>query len=184
MFRQLNEIHNLDFAIQNCKELAKCLEGSINYVRRLNLKYNTCSWMAEDYQDYLNEIMQDTKLEKVQKRHTFHGSSNWSRLSMGEPAVVVTPRRNHSLIGVATIKPGSCSSSPSVRLHRNVRDIIRSNSDMNLKLIKIKRNVESLLHNVEHTIKVSNKKNAYLVKQRCRLRLDKNLERRRCWCCH
>lgn len=155
MDEKSDEIHYLNEAIKECTSLSNSIEATIDYVQKLSLKYNKnydFPYNPSDDKQYTSIIM-----------------SLPSTANGGDEGVYCVEKTENSLCNLSddisftddlsnesgTSTPASRHSSSrlslkSIKLYRTPSDIVQSQNDIRVKMIKIRRAFEGVCTSFEH----------------------------------
>lgn len=129
---KMNEMKMYDCAIKNCQRIEKSIYTSIKIIRRLNIRYNA-DWILANYVSYVAGIFTSYRCRNVDVRSLTKKQRQAQQLSF-----------NSSL---------SCRSS---------HELCGSNRKINYKLLKIKRNMEGLVLQINRAIDIGNRQKGYV----------------------
>lgn len=149
MFENFEEISKIETAIKTCQDLEKDIQSTIKHVARLNKKYNP---LCERYFFKSENYFETKQVEE---------ENNLSTNKLFDPSEI------HEVDLSSEMK----------KEKRLLKDIIQGYSQINTKLIKIQRSVESISTQIVLNIKSENKKKSIFVLDhyRCSHRYLKDL---------
>lgn len=153
MDEKSDEIHYLNEAIKECTSLSNSIEATIDYVQKLSLKYNKnydFPFNPSDDKQYSSIIMAPvvvTDVVVVAKQQKTDDSS----CNLSDDISFTDDLSNES----GTSTPASRNSSSrlslkSIKLYRTPSDIVQSQNDIRVKMIKIRRAFEGVCTSFEH----------------------------------
>lgn len=135
--KPFEEQHILQVALKKCKLLEHSLLMMMVQVNMLKNKYNSYPYILSD-----SNIMKKTS--------SLGGTVSPKNGSNNDMLILGSFKKNHKYIRF------------SVYISRSLQMISRNHSEMNVNIIKIKRNVEASLTKVEHIVKKHCKRNSIL----------------------
>ncbi|CAD7000399.1 unnamed protein product [Ceratitis capitata] len=149
----MDETKVLEAALQNCQHLERSIYESIRLVRRLNIRYNS-DWLLKNYKKYMANIwsqyqckMPETTRSVTSVRSIPISSSN-SSIAAASAHKQLRKRSSH----VVMVLSGARSS----------HELCGINRQINYKFIKIKRSMETLIHQIQHAIEIANRQRNFV----------------------
>lgn len=152
MDEKSDEIHYLNEAIKECSSLSNSIEATIDYVQKLSLKYNKnydFPFNPSDDKQY-NSIMAAVVVP-VSMEVSEEKATDESLCNLSDDISFTDDLSNES----GTSTPASRISSSrlslkSIKLYRTPSDIVQSQNDIRVKMIKIRRAFEGVCTSFEH----------------------------------
>lgn len=157
MDEESDEIHYLNEAIKECTSLSNSIEATIDYVQKLSLKYNKnydFPFNPSDDKQY-NSIIIPADVAASGRCRVVGGESEEktddSLCNLSDDISFTDDLSNES----GTSTPASRNSSSrlslkSIKLYRTPSDIVQSQNDIRVKMIKIRRAFEGVCTLFEH----------------------------------
>lgn len=144
----MDETKVLEAALQNCHHLERSIYESIRLVRRLNIRYNS-DWLLKNYKNYMANIWSQ-----------YQCTSQVPETTRSATSVRSMPVRTRCANAARTLLPKK--SSHVALSARSSHELCGISRQINYKFIKIKRSMETLIHQIQHAIEISNRQRNFV----------------------
>lgn len=167
----MEEAKILEIALKNCYLLEEMLKESIQTVRKLNVRYNI-DWLVHNYSDYVNSIMEHYESDYESPKVDILSSKDcWSSTRrsidcMSTVSEITSKSRRHTFSDVISTssKTSAITTTTLSRVYRDkffYSDFDQSRNKINFSVIKIKRNLETILMQLQRAIDIANRQSKF-----------------------